>query len=1131
MKQRLSIALSALMLAGLLVMPFSVAAQGQGRTTASVRDTGETDAGGGDVAAFRDRLAARSGPVAVFVELDAAPVAEAVARAEASGMSPAAAATEGQSQLARIERAQRSTLSRIQAVDSTATTLFASQRVVNGFGMRVDAGALADILTVPGVRRVSRLPSYTRDNASGVPFIGAPQAWSGVAGAAGATGRGMKIGIIDTGIDYHHVTFGGPGNAYEANNPTIITDAPSVAFFGPNAPKVKGGFDFAGDEYDGDNDPTPDPDPVDCLDPAGDGGHGTHVAGTAGGFGVTNAGARYTGPYNATTDFSTLRVGPGVAPEADLYALRVFGCSGSTFLVIPAIEWSVDPNGDGNLSDRLDVINLSLGSAFGRPDDPDAVAANNASKSGVVVVFSAGNEGNTTYVSGAPGSADYAITVAASVDPVDIVDGFRVDSPASIQGVKPATFSAAYAWSTKPDVSGDMIYIPGPGTSTGCNVNGRSPYTAGQLTDRVLLVDWAPQGTSNFPCGSAQRANNAAAAGAVGIIMASGVNTFDSSIAGNAAIPAVFTTYGVGAQLKGASGTVRITFSNSFAENTPFAPPELIDTLAGFTSRGPRGGDSALKPDIAAPGQGVFSAESLSGNGGLSLNGTSMAAPHIAGVMALLRQLRPTLSVPELKALAMNTAVNDLYGVTNGQPPLQSVVRAGTGRVDVARAAAGTVIAYNTQRPELVSVSFGALEVLTTTTLTRTVTVKNFGAAAKTYTTGFTADTTIPGVSYAVSPASITVPAGGTATVTVALTADPAQMRHVRDPLSEPVQGNPSLPRHYLSEAAGTIDLYAPAPAPGSQPTAVATPELRLGVYATARPASTMSVAPESLGFGKNATGTAELTFSGVGRITGTALPTDVVSLATLFELQDISGLHSSGFAAEADLSHIGVASTFGGSTSVVSSTIFFGLASHKNWSTPTTTEFDVYIDTDNSGIEDDGTGAEYILFNWNTGSASNLDATDVFLTFLYDTSSEDFVAVAPVNVVPASTVDTQPFNTNVLVLPVPAGDLGLTAAASKINYRVLGISAYEGGVEFSRQLSYDVAKPGVAFTSAATIPGTPAVQDLPTTKVSVAFNKANFEANGSKGVLVLHHHNTTGTRVEVVQVNPRLFLPLIAKR
>lgn len=1130
MKQRLSIALSALMLAGLLVMPFSVAARGQapGRTAASVRDTGETDAGG-DVAAFRDRLAARSGPVAVFVELDAAPVAEAVARAEAAGMSPAAAATEGQSQLARIERAQRTTLSRIRAVDSTAVELFATQRVVNGFGMRVDAGALADILTVPGVRRVSRLPSYTRDNASSVPFIGAPRAWSGVGGAAGATGRGMKIGIIDTGIDYHHVTFGGPGNAYEANDPTIITDAPSVAFFGPNAPKVKGGYDFAGDEYTGDNDPAPDPDPVDCLDPAGEGGHGTHVAGTAAGFGVTSAGARYSGPYSTATDFAGFRVGPGVAPEADLYALRVFGCSGSTFLVIPAIEWSVDPNKDGDLSDRLDVVNLSLGSAFGRPDDPDAVAADNASKSGVVVVFSAGNEGNTTYVSGAPGSSDYAITVAASVDPVDIVDGFRVDSPAAIAGVKPATFSAAYAWATKPDVSGDLIYIPGTGTSTGCNVNGRSPYTAGQLAGKVLLVDWAPQGTSNFPCGSAQRANNAAAAGAAGIIMASGVNTFDTAITGNAAIPAVFTPYSVGAQLKGAAGTVRITFSNSFGEQTPFAPPELIDTLAGFTSRGPRGGDSALKPDIAAPGQGVFSAESLSGNDGVSMNGTSMAAPHITGVMALLRQLKPALSVSELKALAMNTAVNDLYGVANGQPPLQSVVRAGTGRVDVARAAAGTVIAYDTQRPALVSVSFGAVEVVSTTTLTRTVTVKNFGTAARTYTTGFTADTTIPGVSYAVSPASITVPAGGTTTLSVAMTADPAQMRHVRDPLLEPVQGNPPLPRHHLAEAAGTIDLYAPAPA--GQPADVAAPELRLGVYATARPASTMSVAPESLGFGKNATGTAELTFSGVGRITGTALPTDVVSLATLFELQDVSGVHASGVAAEADLSHIGVASTFGGSTSVVSSTVFFGLASHKNWSTPNTTEFDVYIDTDNSGIEDDGTGAEYILFNWNTGSAANLDATDVFLTFLYDTATEDLTAVAPVNVVPASTADTQPFNTNVLVLPVPAADLGLTAAASKINYRVLGISAYAGGVEFSRQLSYDVAKPGVSFTSSAAIPGTPAVQDLPTTRVSVAFNKANFEANNSKGVLILHHHNTAGTHVEVVQVNPRLFLPLIGKR
>ena len=139
--------------------------------------------------------------------------------------------------------------------------------------------------------------------------------------------------------------------------------------------------------------PHPDPNPLDCN------GHGTHVAGTAAGSGVLANGTTYTGPYNATTiSGNIVDVGPGVAPKADLYAIRVFGCDGSTDVTVDAIEWAVDND--------MDVINMSLGSSFGTADDPSAVASTNAAKAGVIVVTSAGNSGPNQYITGSPGTAD-----------------------------------------------------------------------------------------------------------------------------------------------------------------------------------------------------------------------------------------------------------------------------------------------------------------------------------------------------------------------------------------------------------------------------------------------------------------------------------------------------------------------------------------------------------------------------------------------------------------------------------------------------------------------------------------------------------------------------------------------------
>ena len=160
---------------------------------------------------------------------------------------------------------------------------------------------------------------------------------------------------------------------------------------GTNAPRIKGGWDFVGDDYKANQAgsvPKPDPNPLDCN------GHGSHVAGTTGGSGVTADGATYTGAYDESTASQQWKIGPGVAPEVDLYALRVFGCDGSTNVTTAAIDWAV--------ANDMDVINMSLGSTFGGADDPSSVAAANAVRAGVVVVASAGNDGTNYYMAGAP---------------------------------------------------------------------------------------------------------------------------------------------------------------------------------------------------------------------------------------------------------------------------------------------------------------------------------------------------------------------------------------------------------------------------------------------------------------------------------------------------------------------------------------------------------------------------------------------------------------------------------------------------------------------------------------------------------------------------------------------------------
>src|SRR5215207_679263 len=159
-----------------------------------------------------------------------------------------------------------------------------------------------------------------------------------------------------------------------------------------------------------------------------------------------------------------------------------------------------------------------------------------------------------------------------------------------------------------------------------------------------------------------------------------------------------------------------------------------------------------------------------------------MAAPHVAGAMALLRAARPGWSVEELKAAAMNSAGHDLRKTTGGAERM-SPVRQGAGRIDVPAALDAAVIAYDDEADGEVGVSFGAVQVPGTVVRERTVRVADKGGAGGTFGVGYIPATEVLGVSYSFPDgASVRVPPGGTSSIRVRLTAVAAEMDGTPDP-------------------------------------------------------------------------------------------------------------------------------------------------------------------------------------------------------------------------------------------------------------------------------------------------------------------------------------------------------------
>lgn len=596
-----------------------------------------------------------------------------------------------QDRLKQIQDEQQAAIAALKALSPDIQVIYQYKMVLNGLAVLAPA-ELSDKLKAVGFvayaessGRFERerladnikteiLSQLAERNSS--KFIGA-QALN----QKGITGRGIRVGIIDTGIDYTHAMLGGVGTeeAYKAVNPS----EPNAGF--PNA-KVVGGIDLVGTSYNAASAEFKDHLPHPDMNPLDEAGHGTHVAGTVAGHGDG------VNSYN------------GMAPDADLYAVKVFGAEGSTsdFVVIAALEYAADPNVDGQNDDQLNIVNMSLGSGYGNPHILYGEAIRNLVNGGTVVVASAGNSGAKDYIVGAPSTADAAISVAASVDNGDHNWKFsasKINLGSSVLLVE-AIQAATTQKITDGQVSGALVYA-------GLAAVDLTDDEAQAIRGKVALID---RGAVSFN----DKIKRAVAAGAIGVVVANNREgaAFTMGTTDHFDIPAIMITQADGQKVKAAlaQGVVTIDFKT----DAVIEKPELVDTLTDFSSKGPRSIDGAIKPEISAPGSNVISAAMGHGADVVQMSGTSMAAPHVAGVMALLKQARPQLSADELKAILMGGSKT--IGNSAGRYP---VSQQGAGRVQADVSAALSILS------DVPSISIGEVGVETQKTVRRSLGLKN----------------------------------------------------------------------------------------------------------------------------------------------------------------------------------------------------------------------------------------------------------------------------------------------------------------------------------------------------------------------------------------------------------------------
>jgi minor extracellular serine protease Vpr len=609
---------------------------------------------------------------------------------------------------------------------------------LNAVAVKLNGTSLATIAAAPMVQSAEYNVLYYPNLSQSHFIIDADPAWAAAGGRAMA-GTGIMIGDIDTGIDNTHPFFDPTGFSYPSGFPKCdAADSNShhqdqdCKYVSPKVIVAKVFYNKAGQQG---------------LDAQAIQDHGSHTAGIAAGI--------FNPSLNAVVNGVMINSMSGIAPGAFLGNYNVFPGG-----VLNARNEDILNAVDAAIADGMDVLNLSLGGNYHGNNDLLANGLDNAVDAGLVVAVAAGNSGPGAGTLESPGRARKVITVAASTNQHFVGEPFTYPAGGG------TTIGAAV---------GDFDPLPAQSFnlfdthSNGCT--SVDPGAAGNLA----IID---RGVCTF----SQKVANAKAAGAIAVLIINNVAGDPIAMARTAGfddnIPAVMIGLNEGTALRGSGATTAsttATFQEFISANK--------DILAAFSGQGPTTVDVAVKPDVTSVGVNVLSSITCvgkgtgcpgDGSGWAFFQGTSMSTPHIAGSAAVLKGLHPTWSPEQIKSALVNRADLVIKDSITGSHDVGPTAQ-GTGRENLGVAANGTTWL------DPVSASFGKVTIGRPTSLT--ITLSNPTAVDETFavsTTKFTPSTfggTVPSVYDAGTlgsgddritvPASVTVPANGSTTMTV----------------------------------------------------------------------------------------------------------------------------------------------------------------------------------------------------------------------------------------------------------------------------------------------------------------------------------------------------------------------------